>query len=119
MDMLQKQEYAAGVPQLPRFHAYDERIEDERKLARILLETGEAASKTSAGATGDHLRNSRLMRASLEFVLREIPPLHEAVDREHDGFQNAAQIAIRTGRRANSVFFTCAASRIRCTPLRS
>ena len=37
---------------MPRFRAQLQAVEDERKLARILLETGETAPpKTSAGAT--------------------------------------------------------------------
>lgn len=37
---------------LPRFHAHHQRIDDERKLARILLETGEPAPTTQRpGAT--------------------------------------------------------------------
>jgi hypothetical protein len=36
---------------LRRFHAHHERINDERKLARILLETGEAAPVKVGHAT--------------------------------------------------------------------
>lgn len=43
--------YSCGVPKLPRFDAVRERVEDEQKLAAILLETGEEAPpKRVAGA---------------------------------------------------------------------
>src|SRR4051812_4783386 len=45
--------------QLPRFAAHYERIADERKLAKLLLETGEAAPpKSTTGVTsgGDERR---------------------------------------------------------------
>jgi hypothetical protein len=43
---------------LRRFDMYREKIESDRKLAKILLETGEAAPKSSAGVTsgGDERR---------------------------------------------------------------
>jgi hypothetical protein len=78
------------VPQLPRFHAYQERIEDERRLAAILLETGEAAPpKTAAGATagGDASR------------LRGIPALGRGVQGALAGSSPVGALLAKESRR--------------------
>ncbi len=46
---------------LPRYHAHQQHIEDERKLARILLETGDPAPTITARNTHP-LDESRLLR---------------------------------------------------------
>lgn len=75
------------MPALPRFFAELQRIDDERKLARILLETGETAPpKQAAGATsgGDwqRLRGLPAIGRGCAGAIRGTDPLGEVLRRE-------------------------------------
>ena len=77
------------MPQhLPRFHAQHQRIDDERKLGRILLETGEAAPpKVTAGSTAggdsERLRGLPAIGRGVSGAIRGSDPLGEVIRREH------------------------------------
>jgi hypothetical protein len=73
---------------LPRFDAELERIEDERRLGRLLLETGEAAPpKTTAGASNggdwERLRGLPAIGRGVSGAVRGSDPLGEVLRREH------------------------------------
>lgn len=73
------------IRHLPRFHVQHERIRDQQKLARILLETGEAAPTQTAGSTaGGDARK-----------LRGIPAIARGVAGAHPGTAPHSDEAIR------------------------
>jgi hypothetical protein len=82
-----------GVPHLPRFHAAQQRAEAARKLATILLETGEAATpKRTAGATsgGDEraLRGLPAIGRGVFGAMSGTSPYHAAVFNETSRSRN-------------------------------
>lgn len=85
---MQSSLYAPGVPQqkLPRFLRHMQQAEDARKLAEILLETGEALPVKTASATsgGDwqRLRGLPAIGRGCAGAIRGTDPLGEVIRRE-------------------------------------
>lgn len=73
--------------QLPRFARHMQRIEDEQKFAKILLETGEAAPPPTNGASNggdwERLRGLPAIGRGVSGAIRGSDPLGELLRREH------------------------------------
>ena len=74
--------------QLPRFHAHHQRIEDERKLAKILLETGEMAppaqtAGVTSGGDPERLRGLPAIGRGVSGAMRGSDPLRSLIAKEH------------------------------------
>jgi hypothetical protein len=72
---------------LPRFARKLQQIEDDRKLAKILLETGEAAPPPTKGASNggdwERLRGLPAIGLGVSGAIRGSDPLGEVLRREH------------------------------------